>query len=287
MAGIYVCTASNGIPTPAIKRIPIYVKCEYLWLLILGSTLTLDNYKNNHKTHHHLCFAIQTVPPKTSVQNKFLSVHLGEKVEIECSIEAFPMPNAYWTKRSPNQLNRGDRWSQLQTHHRLQSAGAISYHASDLLVPIEPSTSSSIDKDIAVSQSSRDVAELESPTRESLNKPDDDIRHTTLLGHPHNNRIRYRQAMDKMRPNFDKTIANKERITVGQVSLNSYSFKLTLTIESLQIGDYGEYACLASNSLDKSESKVVIISKFCDQITNSDIHCLIYSYTNLSNWFVC
>lgn len=49
MAGIYVCTASNGIPSPAIKRIPIYVKCKdsnRLLYHLRDPQLTSDTRKN-------------------------------------------------------------------------------------------------------------------------------------------------------------------------------------------------------------------------------------------------
>lgn len=39
------------------------------------------------------------VPPKVSVKSKYISVSLGEQLDIDCLVEAFPKPTNYWSRK--------------------------------------------------------------------------------------------------------------------------------------------------------------------------------------------
>lgn len=54
---------------------------------------------------------------------------------------------------------------------------------------------------------------------------------------------------------------SKNTISVKQTAINPYTYKLKLVISKMQAEDYGEYSCMASNSMGSSESMVVVTSK--------------------------
>lgn len=65
---------------------------------------------------------------------------------------------------------------------------------------------------------------------------------------------------------------SKNTISVKQSAINPYTYKLKLVISKTQPEDYGEYSCMASNSMGSSESMVIVTSKSaCFSHTHSDL----------------
>lgn len=95
LAGLYVCTANNGIPSQVSKRIPVYVKCK----LAVGEKLLNIRLFRECTNCLSVRLQIQTVPPKVSVKSKYISVSLGEQLDIDCIVEAFPKPTNYWSRK--------------------------------------------------------------------------------------------------------------------------------------------------------------------------------------------
>lgn len=54
---------------------------------------------------------------------------------------------------------------------------------------------------------------------------------------------------------------SKASVSVKQSAVNSYTYKLKLTVSKTQPEDYGEYSCIASNSIGNSESMITVTSK--------------------------
>lgn len=51
-------------------------------------------------------------------------------------------------------------------------------------------------------------------------------------------------------------------VTVKQTALNSYTYKLRISNAKMRSSDFGEYVCIATNSMGTSSAKVLVKSKF-------------------------
>lgn len=163
----------------------------------------------------------------------------GERVQIDCFIEAFPKPNAYWSRAQTLQDRWNiDRWSQVR--QTLEPGGATS----------------SSEFNIAQAEQNDSYEEIINSGQVSNNSSN---RNINSRYHSHNNRIHYRQVAEVAPSNSIED--PKQPVSVKLTAVNQYSYKLTLIINRIQASDYADYTCKASNSLDKSESRVVIVSK--------------------------
>lgn len=59
----------------------------------------------------------KTVAPKTSIHSRYIYVNLGDPLEIDCIIEAFPKANSYWSKK-PLMFNTTMTMLPFQDHYR-------------------------------------------------------------------------------------------------------------------------------------------------------------------------
>lgn len=55
--------------------------------------------------------------------------------------------------------------------------------------------------------------------------------------------------------------SSKTTVGVKLSAINSYTYKLKLSILKMQPEDYGEYSCISSNSMGNSESLITVTSK--------------------------
>lgn len=70
---------------------------------------------------------------------------------------------------------------------------------------------------------------------------------------------------------------NKAYMSVKQTALNSFTYKLRLTVAQMQADDYGQYSCISTNPLGSSEAHVIVTSKYATSPVErfrplSDIH---------------
>lgn len=62
--------------------------------------------------------------------------------------------------------------------------------------------------------------------------------------------------------------ASKSPISVKHSVLNDNTYKLTMTISKLKQSDFGEYTCIAVNSMGQSDSSLIIDGKLlCMQLS--------------------
>lgn len=181
---------------------------------------------------------IKTVAPKVSVQNKYISVSLNEQLELDCLIEAFPKPNSYWSKQrySGEPLGGGQHWSSSSSSSSLPNndQNAISFRRNK---PIYEQISSSARLQAVQHQDDTGQQPGEPPA----------------------------EAMERAESSLEMTSMNEKNgryVSVKQIAVNSYTYKLKLTIARMHLADYGQYSCISSNSMGQSEAHVIITSKF-------------------------
>uniref|UniRef100_A0A6G1S8R6 Lachesin n=1 Tax=Aceria tosichella TaxID=561515 RepID=A0A6G1S8R6_9ACAR len=275
MAGLYICTASNGIPSPASRQIPLYVKFV----------------------------------PKVSIPVRTISVNLGEQLDIDCLIEAFPKPTSYWSERQfieparpfqarlsnsgrgINQANGNElrlrrfgspsspRWHQghkfLMTRGDTGAGTGILYgnrHASKLAAKLSGSTGSidsgpsSIDNRPRKRQADggansdldweeENTADNEPYEQLEAHRPDATAPNGLSLSNSDNKEPKLGPKVDSLNTNTNN---NKAYVTVKQTALNPYTYKLRISIAKMRPSDLGEYVCTSSNSMGTSSARVLV-----------------------------
>lgn len=106
--GSYLCIASNGVPPTVSKRITLIVHC-------MSST-----FKNNLYIDHNIYYIGPTqlictynysryfsVAPMVWIQNQLVGAFVGDRLSIECHVEAFPKSINYWSSENGNLLTQG------------------------------------------------------------------------------------------------------------------------------------------------------------------------------------
>ena len=206
---------------------------------------------------------------------------LGDQLEIDCLIEAFPKANSYWSKKSSHRPE-----FEVETR-RLARNGAQRANLAK-----QPKSQIFLAKQLANNELVADDQQLDSLgwTRNRSSSPVTRFS-WPIEAHPHN-RISVRQAdhrlandgiaaelptrwpspvsrdsLDGIRRPPRQSATNRAfqgsqpLVTVKQTALNSYTYKLHLTIAKLNNDDYGQYTCISSNSMGTSESQVIITSE--------------------------
>jgi len=105
--GSYLCIASNGVPPTVSKRITLIVHCTFL---------TFEN--NLYDNHNIIIWKTQliftcnyslyfSVAPMVWIQNQLVGAFMGDRLSIECNVEAFPKSINYWSSENGNLLTQG------------------------------------------------------------------------------------------------------------------------------------------------------------------------------------
>ena len=211
------------------------------------------------------------VPPKTSLLNQYISANLGDTIELECIIEAYPKSSNHWAKVP----NGGDM------------------ALTQILGP---------DYGNVVEGTLLDGTSNKNNENNDNNGSNATTQQIHLKYHPHN-RLNNRSIRDKVMDDIgnvnnvtntntvfvtlDQTHSNttttnesgnnEERVylSVKQSSVNSYTNQLKLTIPSLRRQDFGKYTCFARNNLGASESSVLIRGKYNDDYCSFNLEIFI------------
>lgn len=232
---------------------------------------------------------------------------MGQELEIDCIIEAFPKANSYWSKK-PLPDDRGHWGDRARWLHTNGNAGrATLYRAKQILQPnpIDESDDTSIgpiDKVVSpnkspasiigkieedkqqqsVADQSTSVGQIAYPSRhDQLGSSNVDV---MMVDDNKKNLIssfggNFRSAAPIMHTSTqqDRTLGldrastpsssspastSKAYVTVRQTPLNTFTYRLRLSIARVQLEDYGEYTCISTNSMGTSESMIMVTSKF-------------------------
>lgn len=81
------------------------------------------------------------------------------------------------------------------------------------------------------------------------------------------------QPVNHQASSQQQSVASKTHVTVHQVPLNTFTYRLQLSIAHMQPDDYGEYTCVSINNMGTSESTIMVTSKFTSAASTRD-HCL-------------
>ena len=92
--GSYLCIASNGHPPPRSARVELKVNCK---------RVLIKHLKNVGKSKDNPLF-ISTVRPVVKVRESRITAALGQSVELECQIEAYPRGIYFWELESGSYL---------------------------------------------------------------------------------------------------------------------------------------------------------------------------------------
>lgn len=238
-----------------------------------------------------------------SLNNKYISVSLGDQLEVDCIIEAFPKANSYWSKKpssGPTSLEQrkgaspASRWYQLMMSNEADiNRGALLLPATEVrrhkpsLNRKDPSRRLPTNSTSADGDGGSDDDVLAEST--SAKKSDGGYREPSAVPYSHrHNRIQFRQTIEQQRRseladegNLRKPIQsngssepintgqaavagsnniNKAYMTVKQTAINSFTYKLRLTVAQMQADDYGQYSCISTNPLGSSEAHVIVTS---------------------------
>jgi hypothetical protein len=91
--GTYVCTASNGIPPVASRRITVNINCKYQQYFDI-----LKWYKFQKSNIKNCKFILNIVNPVINVPNQLIWSTQGNNFTMECNVEAFPRSVNYWIR---------------------------------------------------------------------------------------------------------------------------------------------------------------------------------------------
>ena len=300
MAGLYVCTASNGIPNQVSRQIPVYVK----------------------------------FPPKVSIEHAepggIVYANLGDQVELNCLIEAFPKPTIYWSGRQlgapgsesmssrlgrvapPRSGSLGPRWYLGMDQHRaiwtkrkqsLEAHGSRQYLDSGATraalalgqrqrrSPVDKSSDgASSDLASAFNISIITTTSTDSDKADDGGQDSDDARQNelidgeTVLKSVNGQLVNADEAATAAERNLDHqrgrvaatgSVQQAARIlspkgspgslsgpvTVSQTAQNAYTYKLKMTIAKVRASYYGEYICIATNSMGTASARVQVRGK--------------------------
>lgn len=239
-----------------------------------------------------------------SVNNKYISVSLGDQLEVDCIIEAFPKANSYWSKKPPSGvapfsleqrkgISAASRWYQLMLSSEAENRGALS-PPKGAIGEIERARSSSSKSETPSGHQwlSSDNFTLIDKAKNGLT--DDERPPMSHYSHRHN-RIKFRHTVEQQQggqaaanselfdsfsgedngslrklfqnshsssePSKAGSNINKAYMSVKQTALNSFTYKLKLTVAQMQPDDYGQYTCISTNTLGNSEAHVIVTSK--------------------------
>lgn len=197
---------------------------------------------------------------------------LNDQLEVDCQIEAFPKPNSYWSKRSPVQHSRLEsnrNWPPLDwdnVHLRAGNSHAISYRSKQVLLnansqldnPSINYTPSSLEYDDTKRRNQEyehSGTNLQTNSMRFINQPQNKIQFRQVERHLANNRP---VGNDPTPSQQSESLAY---VTVKQTAVNSYTYRLKLTIARMRHDDYGEYSCISTNALGSSEAHVIVTGK--------------------------
>lgn len=123
---------------------------------------------------------VHIVQPKTSTLSRYTQVDLGDQLELECLIEAFPKPNSYWSKAAHTSSKQALTRGELSQHRVASTSGAISFDQKTFpeLNFMNRNTSS--------------YTKFVGPVQQQSNHQS---QASTILIHPHN-RIQFRREID-------------------------------------------------------------------------------------------
>lgn len=224
---------------------------------------------------------IPAVAPKTSVQNKHISVSPGDPLDIECLVEGAPKATSYWAKISSAEPLAPAAQSQWGRRSALGFKGLRKQAAAgDMLAPDSRShgtlAGASPTKRIGPNQSGDQMTDKTIPLYTNTYHPHNRIQLRDAQANHHHRRsfvselplpptsellVEGETETDKSQLD-DGHAARAAYLTVKQTPVNSYSYKLRVSIEKMQPEDYGKYSCVAKNLHGSAESQVIVTSEY-------------------------
>lgn len=99
---------------------PVYVKCKQC----PSERICLSHEKLNSSLIVSITPNARAVAPETFVQHKYVSVSVGEPLELHCLIEAFPKANSYWSRRTRSRATSASA-TQSSRHGARLADGAL------------------------------------------------------------------------------------------------------------------------------------------------------------------
>ena len=112
--GNYLCIASNGFRPAVSRRVRLNVNCEYYLTTIHGASTW----------RRWICVCnLFSVRPVINVQEPNIYAKVGDKVVLECVIEAFPLGIYYWESHKGNVYFVLSHHTMKDWHRRTTSQG--------------------------------------------------------------------------------------------------------------------------------------------------------------------
>ena len=199
------------------------------------------------------------VAPKVSIEThkaaaptNSLQTSLGEQLEVSCLIEAFPKPNTYWTK------------SRRKSAVAAPEEGGEEVAAADG----EEERPAAFERRAILRPRLETGAELIfEPPREAyqqLYALNNNSQHNRRFAEDrrHATEGNFLAGEDSQKHNWRRRAEpTRGSVSVKQTAVNSYTYKLTMIIARTQPDDFGEYVCVASNSIGTAEARVLVKSK--------------------------
>lgn len=206
---------------------------------------------------------------------------MGDELEVDCLIDAYPKPNVYWTKRS---LGSASPQSQLPlSFHSRHSSTTLRQLAhleprkgqnlAEHRIQIE-NNKNSLHYKLSIDRPISNPSNAGSKSNRILNTNQE----ATSMGNNSENNYSDNDRSDYFQMNAQPTTtwlqnnanyahsaipsAIKSPISVKHSTIDPYTYKLTMTIKLLKYSDFGVYTCIAINSLGQSDASVIINCKF-------------------------
>lgn len=170
-----------------------------------------------------------------------VAVALGDQFELECLIEAFPKPTSYWSGRQADVRGMARaRW--------LLDPGAASLqrHKHDSRLQSLVAPPGGVAARVHLLQESLTLGANQSADELAGSQAHDSIRLAQL----------------KQQHEAPPSERQQTFVTVKQSAVNSYTYRLRLTVARVRPSDLGDYVCIASNSLGTSSARVQVRGKY-------------------------
>ncbi|KAG9509491.1 Hippocampus abundant transcript-like protein 1, partial [Fragariocoptes setiger] len=245
-SGVYVCTANNGIPPVATRRIPLSINFG----------------------------------PHTRVANQFISASVGDPVELECLIEAFPRSDNYWSKVSTS--GQGGTDNIVSSSSPYSSNDQLELMPSMNAAAVSTFNSNGHEQQQGVLSNSQQEQQHNKAYDQTASHPHQYLHQRLVprsimvgtINSDHNKASQMDyigsgdindngndRPVDRHRQVSATTslVSNPSYVTVKQTMLsNQQIIQLKLFIPAIRRQDFGRYLCRARNHLGVSESQVTI-----------------------------
>lgn len=225
---------------------------------------------------YHLTWHLESsvVAPSVNVNASYLVAKSGDKVQVDCIIEAFPKANSYWSKKPEPQFYRAEKpkWFANERQQAYASALGVQRDLKSLrdTQSNDADIQAKLDDNVNSNNGDQNDGLNDANDRSKMSNFQRAHRHRLLplesviafsskqiaKGSAGQTLIRASRASSGLAQATSQP--SKSLVSVMQTPLNAYTYRLRLTIAQVKPDDYGEYSCVAVNPLGSSEAQVVV-----------------------------